>query len=157
MSANAPHFYAHSADGERTPSPKWQLLREHLAGVAAKAKELAEATGVPDLPAAAEAAGWLHDLGKYRQSFQHFIRGLSPQGSKQHKEAGAAFAFENRLPDWFFRAGLRPSTPAISAPVPSAPWPARSARKNKSGSAACWLAIDQTELRRDESPGCCTG
>lgn len=62
------------------------------------AKRLATCTGVPDLPAAAEAAGWLHDLGKYRESFQDFIRGLSPRGSKQHKEAGAAFALENKNP-----------------------------------------------------------
>lgn len=56
------------------------------------AKQLAELTGVPDLPAAAEAAGWLHDVGKYRKEFQDFIRGDPPRGSKQHKEAGAAWA-----------------------------------------------------------------
>lgn len=62
------------------------------------AKQLAETTGVQDLPSSAEAAGWLHDLGKYRTSFQEFIRGRSPMGSKQHKEAGAAFAVEQKDP-----------------------------------------------------------
>lgn len=95
-------YYAHSADGESTPSAKWQLLREHLEGVAKLAKGFAEATGVPGLPAAAEAAGWLHDLGKYRASFQKYIRGLSPMGSKAHKEAGAAFAVEQKNPHLMF-------------------------------------------------------
>jgi CRISPR-associated endonuclease/helicase Cas3 len=75
-----------------------------LAGVASLAKRLAELTGVHDLPAAAEAAGWLHDLGKYRREFQDFIRGIPPRGSKQHKEAGAA---------WAAKAGDVPVTFAI--------------------------------------------
>jgi len=70
----------------------------HLAGVAKLARTLAQATGLSDLPHTAEAAGWLHDLGKYRESFQEFIRGRSPMGSKQHKEAGAAFAVEKKNP-----------------------------------------------------------
>ena len=74
------------------PPDGWQRLRDHLVGVASRAKVLAALTGVGDLPAAAEASGWLHDLGKYRKEFQDFIRGLSPRGSKQHKEAGAAWA-----------------------------------------------------------------
>ena len=61
----------------------------------------------------AEAAGWLHDLGKYRESFQEFIRGRSPMGSKQHKEAGAAFAFEMKNPLIMF------SVLAITAAFPT--------------------------------------
>jgi CRISPR-associated endonuclease/helicase Cas3 len=97
-------YYAHSVPGEKTPSDRWQLLREHLAGVAKRAKELADKLGVPGLPAAAETAGWLHDLGKYRPEFQLYIRGLPAMGSKQHKEAGAA---------WAARIGNNPLTFAI--------------------------------------------
>lgn len=92
------NFYAHSSPLGTPPPAGWQCLREHLAGVARLSRKLAESTLIDGLPAAAEAAGWLHDLGKYREEFQRFIRGLSPQGSKQHKEAGAAFAFERRNP-----------------------------------------------------------
>ena len=89
-----PQYFAHSSPNGNPPPNGWQLLRDHLAGVAALAKELAKRTGVPELPAAAEAVGWLHDLGKYRESFQLLIRGLPPLGSKQHKEAGAAYSMQ---------------------------------------------------------------
>jgi CRISPR-associated endonuclease/helicase Cas3 len=67
-----------------------------LAGVASLAKQLAELTGVPDLPAAAEAAGWLHDLGKYQPEWQRYLKssaaGLRPS-TVPHSVYGAAFAF----------------------------------------------------------------
>ncbi len=85
-------YFAHSSPLRNGPPDGWQLLRDHLQGVARRAKTLAELSGVTGLPEAAETAGWLHDAGKYRQAFQDFIRGLSPRGSKQHKEAGAAWA-----------------------------------------------------------------
>jgi CRISPR-associated endonuclease/helicase Cas3 len=94
MQVDAQPFYAHSSPTGCEPPAGWQLLREHLRCVAARARELAEATRVEDLPGSAEVAGWLHDVGKYRPSFQEFIRGRSPMGSKQHKEAGAAWAAE---------------------------------------------------------------
>ncbi len=89
-------YYAHSSPNRNGPPVGWQPLRDHLAGVAKLAQDLADDTGVGDLSPAAAAAGWLHDLGKYRESFQDFIRGLSPRGSKQHKEAGAAWAARNQ-------------------------------------------------------------
>jgi CRISPR-associated endonuclease/helicase Cas3 len=87
------HYFAHSGfKSEEENYGDWQILSEHLQNVAALAKRLAEQTGVPGLSVTAEAAGWLHDLGKYRESFQDYIRGLPPKGSKAHKEAGAAWA-----------------------------------------------------------------
>jgi HD superfamily phosphohydrolase YqeK len=63
-----PPYYAYSSPiPGQGPPEGWQLLRDHLKNVAGLAKNLAEGTGVTNLPAAAEAAGWLHDLGKYLQ------------------------------------------------------------------------------------------
>lgn len=97
-------YFAHSSPLRNGPPDGWQVLRDHLQGVARRAKIMAELSGVADLPEAAETAGWLHDAGKYRQAFQDFIRGLPPRGSKQHKEAGAA---------WAAKAGDLPVTLAI--------------------------------------------
>jgi len=93
-------FYAHSSPIKDHGPPKgWQLLRDHLRQVAHLAKRLAVASGVPDLPAAAEAAGWLHDLGKYRESFVRYICYGLQIGPKGHKQAGAVWADDaNNLP-----------------------------------------------------------
>jgi len=85
-------YYAHSSG--LTVEANWQLLCDHLRGVAELARKFVEATSVPDLPAADEAAGWLHDVGKYRASFQEYIPERSPMGSKGHKQAGAGLAFD---------------------------------------------------------------
>ena len=88
-----PTFYAHSTD--RDDRLDWQPLREHLEGVAKLAKKLAIATGVPSLPEAAEAAGWLHDLGKYQLNWQKYLlasaAGLKPK-TVPHSIHGAAYA-----------------------------------------------------------------
>lgn len=87
-----PEFFAHSSPLGNPPPEGWQSLRDHLGGVARKARLLAEQTGLAGIAEAAEAAGWLHDLGKYRHEFQEFIQGRPPKGSKHHKQAGAAWA-----------------------------------------------------------------
>ncbi len=96
MPNQTPFFYAHSVAGQPQPTAQWQLLRDHLKGVAKLAGELAQKTGVADLPAAAEAAGWLHDLGKYQLAWQAYLlasaAGLSPK-SVRHSIHGAAYAF----------------------------------------------------------------
>ncbi len=114
-----PPYYAHSSPNKNPPPDGWQLLRDHLKQVAVLAKELATATGVPDLPAAAEAAGWLHDLGKYQLDWQSYLKasaaGLRPDKTVPHSIHGAAYAFRqlehcplaiaiaghhSGLPDW---------------------------------------------------------
>ena len=93
---NDPTFYAHSSPNGNPPPSGWQHLSEHLTGVATRAKALAEATRVNGLPAVAEAAGWLHDLGKYQPEWQNYLlasaRGLNPK-TVPHSIHGAAYAF----------------------------------------------------------------
>ena len=91
-------FYAHTAEddeGKRLPenSGKWQLLSVHLRNVADGAKSYAMSLG---MPAEAELAGLLHDLGKYAQRFQARLHDNSIHGIN-HWAAGAAHAAELRF------------------------------------------------------------
>jgi CRISPR-associated endonuclease/helicase Cas3 len=102
-----PPFYAHS--GDRDNFSDWQLLNDHLIGVARLARSMAQGARPSDaaLDDAAYAAGLLHDLGKYRPEFQLMIRGLQPRNEKTyHKQAGAAKAADTvNLPVSFAIAG----------------------------------------------------
>lgn len=88
-------YFAHS--GEKADYSDWQLLAEHLRQVANLARVFMK-DAVPSQPKLAElasAAGWLHDLGKYRPEFQQMIRDIPVQKEKTwHKQAGAAKAYE---------------------------------------------------------------
>lgn len=100
-SSDAPRkrYYAHTAEDEHgnrvTDQRQWQPLAEHLQNVASLAAEFAKPFG-----AAPEAyfAGLLHDLGKYRDEFQAYLRGERPSSTEtQHAIYGAAWARdENR-------------------------------------------------------------
>lgn len=87
-------YYAHTAetsDGRRDPDQsRWQPLDAHLRNVAALAKRFAAPLR---LECEAELAGLLHDLGKYRDEFQAYLRGKLP-GSRDTQYAiyGAAWA-----------------------------------------------------------------
>lgn len=80
-------FYAHS-----TPSPDksdWQTLEGHLKTVGQLAAERAERFGAGPW---GEAAGLLHDIGKYTAPFQRRLEG-SPE-RVDHSTAGACLAIE---------------------------------------------------------------
>jgi len=83
---------------------KWieHSLREHLLEVARRAGELAKAFGSEDW---AQLAGLWHDLGKYREKFQKYIKKASGYydteahiegvpGRVDHSTAGAIYAIE---------------------------------------------------------------
>jgi CRISPR-associated endonuclease/helicase Cas3 len=74
-------FYAHSIKDQ--PECKWEPLPDHLRAVAMLAETFAAKFG---LRAHGQAAGWLHDLGKYSDEFQKKIRRQS------NKDAGHALA-----------------------------------------------------------------
>ncbi|SRR6266581_2391323 len=89
-------FYAHTAtppDGKPDPDQgHWQLLSTHLRNVAQLAKQFAAPLR---LSAEAELAGLLHDLGKYRDEFQAYLRGERASSVEtQHAIYGAAWALE---------------------------------------------------------------
>ncbi|MFO0937137.1 MAG: CRISPR-associated helicase Cas3' [Gemmataceae bacterium] len=90
-------FFAHS--GQKTASEDyadWQRLSTHLQNVAKLAKSLAQQTGNPMLPEAAEAAGWLHDLGKYQPEWQNYLIASAAKSSPKsvpHSIHGAAYSF----------------------------------------------------------------
>jgi CRISPR-associated endonuclease/helicase Cas3 len=74
--------YAHSLRGR--PELEWEPLAEHLTRVAATAEKLADKFGAGTL---GQALGLLHDLGKYAEVFQAYIRNQGP--SPDHTTAGA--------------------------------------------------------------------
>jgi len=88
-------YYAHTAEdekGNRLPEKHWQILSVHLRKVAELAKGFAAPVG---LAAEAELAGLLHDLGKYRDEFQAYLRGERASSIEtQHAIYGAAWALD---------------------------------------------------------------
>jgi CRISPR-associated endonuclease/helicase Cas3 len=99
-------FFAHTADdedGQRLPLNHWQPLSSHLERVAEKAAEFAEHIGLKEV---AQLAGLLHDLGKYRDEFQSYLRGERQGGpDTQHAVYGAKWAFNKEHLSTFAVAG----------------------------------------------------
>ena len=89
------NYYAHTTEtetGEQLSQEHWQPLSKHLRNVADKARQFDESLGLAD---AAELAGLLHDLGKYRDSFQEYLSGKRPESVETHHAVyGAALAFK---------------------------------------------------------------
>src|SRR6266545_1661468 len=84
------HYWAHTDN----PNGKPHLLKDHLREVGRLARQFAE-SGNPDLAQAAEWAGLLHDLGKYRDEFQEYLRDERESSAETHHAVyGAALAFQ---------------------------------------------------------------
>lgn len=99
-------FWAHS-DPSGLPSDhkdaKWQPLSKHLNQVAVKAETFACKFGAGD---EARIAGWLHDLGKFRDEFQAYLKNEREGGVETHHAVyGAALTFHRDWPCAFAIAG----------------------------------------------------
>ncbi len=99
-------FYAHTHPNDPDGSlGRWQLLPCHLLAVARLARDaaLAARPDDADFADAANLAGLLHDLGKYRPEFQAMLRRLRPRGEQtRHKHVGAAYAIKLKRSDIAF-------------------------------------------------------
>lgn len=62
-------YMGHSPSKERNDGV-WQTLKEHLDGVTERTVQHVRFLNVPEMPRYARVAGYLHDLGKYRDDFQ---------------------------------------------------------------------------------------
>ena len=91
-------WFAHSFEGK--PEADWETQRVHAARVAsASAARAAKFRFAP----VGQAAGQLHDLGKYTSAFQNHIAGRGPaRVDRDHSSAGAVYA-RNRLGHTFGR------------------------------------------------------
>lgn len=80
-----PTYFAHTV--KNSPPEAWEPLVPHLIGTGERARDFAKSFGCAEL---AYAAGLLHDLGKYQESFQLRLRG-DPR-SVDHAAHGAIYA-----------------------------------------------------------------
>jgi CRISPR-associated endonuclease/helicase Cas3 len=101
--SNGP-YYAHTPP-DHDPN-RWQTMREHATNVAELAARFAVPFGVEKL---ARWVGWLHDVGKYSDEFQKYLRDCHKAklaktrppkaGSAEHKCGGTKLVLENnKLP-----------------------------------------------------------
>ncbi|MBI4801334.1 MAG: CRISPR-associated helicase Cas3' [Elusimicrobia bacterium] len=94
-------YYAHTKtdpDGYPAPQNAWQPLKDHLLNVAALSRRFAEEArpGDKSFASAAEAAGLLHDLGKYSIRFQQRLKDSRVCGI-EHWLPGAAILYRSKL------------------------------------------------------------
>ena len=92
-------FYAHSAGANGKP----EFLPDHLKKVGFLAAEFASPFGASE---EARVAGLLHDIGKFREEFQSYLKGERPGGVDTHHAVyGAALALQRGWPCAFAIAG----------------------------------------------------
>jgi len=85
-------FWAHTYN----PTGRPHYLKEHLESVGHLASEFA-ATACQEMAQAAKWAGLLHDLGKYRDEFQEYLREERESSVETHHAIyGAALSFQRR-------------------------------------------------------------
>lgn len=84
---DAPIYYAHSNDSEDTSS--WQLLSDHLDGVAERAERFSSALGFGPW---CRTLGLLHDIGKVCPEFQRRLAGSNEK--VDHSLTGARYAVD---------------------------------------------------------------
>lgn len=112
MEHNDKKYIAHSANSRGII----QTMREHSLGVSKLMREFALSESFADLY---EFCGLIHDMGKYSDSFQKYIRG---QGSRiRHSIYGAILAKETSLTEVIFpvyghHAGL-PDKPSMAVDI----------------------------------------
>jgi len=82
-------FFAHSAEGK--PIHAWQRLENHLTNVASLAKHFAEEFSAGEC---GYIAGLWHDIGKYHNEWQDYIRQQTKGRGPDHSSAGAIQAQE---------------------------------------------------------------
>ena len=89
-------YHAHTATGpggRPAAEAHWQLLKDHLRGVADFARAFARPLGIE---AHAEWCGLHHDLGKYAERFQARLRSPATVHGINHWAAGAVRAWKDR-------------------------------------------------------------
>jgi CRISPR-associated endonuclease/helicase Cas3 len=98
-------YYAHSSqDGAR-----WEMLETHLNNVAARCGEFCGAFNLYELGV---NAGYLHDIGKYQNSFQKRIKGQNIRVEQSICGAKEAFdIFHSPLVKVFAKRKFRRAAP----------------------------------------------
>lgn len=100
-------YWAHTPRKD-DPKQEWQPLQEHLEAVAELARGFASHFRMPEATDLAFWAGILHDLGKYSQEFQDYLKAaykaerfgsVAPKGKIDHSSAGAVLGRELYLED----------------------------------------------------------
>ncbi len=93
-----PEWAAAHTPRKDDPAQRWQPLRDHLEAVAEDAQRFAQHFAVPHASEFAYWSGILHDLGKYSQEFQTYLRVAyradqtktrGPSKKVDHSSAGA--------------------------------------------------------------------